>query len=342
MKQFVTFFLLCALPALAQSAPAPNPPELSIEGGVTVAPPQPSPGSEYRGIPDPSTALGFDVRGEYTANETVTGSLGNETLSCTGSPSNPCLIDATGATFESLTVSGSYVILQGGTVNARATDGAHMTLSCSYCVARDVEVSGPGVNTGHSTAVTLNSYSVWIGGSIHGFGENSVTAPEQDFHGIKVMNDDVWILEAEIYDNSGDSIQVGDASRGSASRVYIGGGYYHHNRENAVDIKDSRDVVVSGVYMEGFRPTSSSPGEAVIIHDDAYDARVYDNTIRDSTIGIVSSGLRGHIIDGNDVVGLSIGIQLRNTQDITVTNNTVSAPTPINLQSGVTGTVQDQ
>ena len=341
MKKHIPLLLLFMLPAVAQSAPAPSPPLLSIEGGVTVAPPETGAGYRYRGIPDPSAALGFDVTADYTANETVTGSRGTETLSCTGTAEQPCLIDASAATFDKLTVTGTYVIVQGGTVNAPGTDGPHVSVNCSYCVVREVEVSGPGVDTGHSSAVSLSSFSVWMGGSIHGFGDNRVDAAEQDFHGIKVMSDDVWVLDAEIYDCSGDSIQVGDASRGSASRVYIGGGYYHHNRENAVDIKDSHDVVVSGVYMEGFRPTSSSPGEAMIIHDDAYDARVYDNIVRDSTLGIVSSGLTGHVIDGNNVEALNTGIQLRNTTNITVTNNIVSAPTPIDVQGGITGTVQD-
>ena len=70
--------------------------------------------------------------------------------------------------------------------------------------------------------------------------------------------------------------------------------------------------------MEGFRPTSSSPGEALIVHDDAYDARIYDNIIRDSTLGIVSSGRSGHIID----------------------NDTIVAPIRIDVQGGVTGTIQ--
>jgi hypothetical protein len=135
-------------------------------------------------------------------------------------------------------------------------------------------------------------------------------------------------------------VQVGDASNGAAERIYIGGGYFHHNRENGVDIKDSQDIVVSGVMMEGFRPTSSSPGEALIIHDDAFDAQIYDNVITDSTMGMVSSGRAGHIIDGNNIQALNVGIQLRNTQNITVTNNTVVAPIRIEVQDGVTGTIQ--
>jgi hypothetical protein len=272
----------------------------------------------------------------------VTGSRGDATLSCNGTEANPCLIDASGATFSHLTLNGTYVILQGGRVNSPAgDDSAFSARGCNFCVIRDVELSGAKSDEGHSTAAGLGMYNVWLRGSIHGFGDNRQTAAEQDYHGIKVLGSDVWILDAEIYDVSGDSVQVGDASRGAAERVYIGGGYFHHNRENAVDIKDSQDVVVSGVMMEGFRPTSSSPGEALIIHDDAYDARVYDNVVRDATLGMVSSGESGHVIDGNNIQALSVGIQLRNTSNLTVTDNTVSAPTRIQVQSGVSGNIQD-
>lgn len=67
---------------------------------------------------------------------------------------------------------------------------------------------------------------------------------------------------------------------------------------------------------------------------------LYDNVVRDATLGMVSSGRAGHIIDGNNIQALSVGIRLRNTQNITVTNNTISAPVRIDVQDGVTGTIQ--
>jgi hypothetical protein len=313
------------------------PTNLTIDGGGIDPPP---PVSEYRGIPDPSDALGFDIRGDYVASETVSGSQGDATLSCTGTAQEPCLIDATAATFRTLTVNGRYVVLEGGKVNAPGNNGAHVRVSCSYCVVRDLHVEGPKNDTGHSSAVSMSSFSVWLGGKIHGFGDNRPEAREQDFHGMKVMSDDVWILDAEIYDVSGDSVQVGDASRGSASRVYIGGGYYHHNRENGVDIKDSNDVVVSGVFMEGFRSTNSDPGSALVVHDDAFDALIYDNIIIDAPVGIVSSGVRGHVINKNRISVSRTGIELRNTRGLTVTENVIEAPTCVNNQSGTDGDIQ--
>ena len=302
-----------------------------------------APGSTaYRGIPEPSKALGFDVRADYEADRTITGSRGKEALSCTGSEADPCVIDASGASFTRLSLSGSYVILDGGLVEAGSGRGPWFSSrDCNFCAIRDLEVAGPGTDSGHSSAVGLGPYNVWLRGSIHGFGDNRQDAREQDFHGIKLYGPHQWVLDAEIYDVSGDSVQIGDASRGSAELVYIGGGYFHDNRENGVDIKDSRNVVVSGVRMEGFLPTRSSSGVALVIHDDAFDAEIYDNVIADTTIGIVSSGVSGHVIQCNTVTAREIGIQLRHTRNITVIDNTIDAPRRIQTQGAVTGTVQD-
>ena len=298
-------------------------------------PPPPAGQSAYRGIPEPSDVLGFDVWATYNADQTVSGSQGNQSLTCNGTASDPCVIDASAATFTGLEVRGSYAILQGGRVNAPSDRGPFVSVaSCNRCVIRDLELSGPGTDNSHSSAVQMGDRTVWIRGKIHGFGDNRTSAREQDFHGIKIQQDQVWVLDAEIYDVSGDSIQVGDASRGVGTNVYIGGGYYHDNRENGVDIKDSTNIVVSGVTMSGFSPTSSDPGSAIVVHDDAYDSKFYDNNISDTRVGIVSSGRSGHIIDGNTIGASGTGIELRNTANCVISNNTISAPVPIDVQGG--------
>jgi parallel beta-helix repeat protein len=329
--------------------PTPNPtPTPNPNPNPTPTPtpnPNPNPtascGSPYQGIPDPCAQLGFDIYAQYDIDQSVNGARGDGNLSCNGTAANPCVIDAGGASFERVGLSGQYAILQGATVNAPAGSGPMVSLAqCNNCVIRDSHVIGPKVDSSHSSAVAMGKNTVWLRGSIRGFGDNRQNAREQDYHGIKIMTSDVWVLDAEITDVSGDSVQCGDASRGDCNRVYIGGGYMHHNRENAIDIKNSRDVVVSNVRMAGFRPTGSSPGEAVIVHDSAYNARILNNTIQDSTLGIVSSGESGHVIEGNKIQALSQGIQLRNTSNITVRGNQISAPTCVYRQSGVSGTVQ--
>lgn len=290
---------------------------------------------DYEGIPSPSVALGFDVFSEeLKPDKVLSGKLDRHTIECVGTAADPCFVDATNASFTSLKLKGKYIVLQGGKLSAPQARGPFVEL-CSYCVARDLHLVGPKTDNSHSSAVWMVENSVWLRGKIHGFGDNRTDAREQDFHGFKVMADNVWILEAEIFDMSGDSVQVGDASRGSANNVYIGGGRFYNNRENGVDIKDSRNVVVSGVTMYGFRPTESSPGEAIIIHDDAYDAKIINNDIYDSTMGIVSSGHEGHVITKNKIKAKDVGIELRNTRNLTVLENEIDAPQRYHIQHGL-------
>lgn len=308
----------------------------------TPEPPPPPSQTSYRGIPDPSATLGYDVFANYPAQQTVTGPQGQRQLTCNGTAANPCLIDASGATFTTVAISGSYVILQGGTVNAPSSNGPFVaTYQCTNCVIRDVTLTGPGIDNGHSSAVQLSNNSAWIRGSIAHFGNSSTSSREQDFHGIKIQANNVWVWEAEIYDVSGDSIQCGDATRGGCSNVYIAGGSYHSNRENAVDIKDSNNVVVSGVQMYGFSATQENgPNPAIVVHDDAYGSKFYDNDISQTIYGIVTSGVSGHEITGNTISASQIGIQCRNTQNVNISGNTISAPTRIDRQSNCNGIVQ--
>lgn len=327
-------------PASDEQSPAPQAPDNNTQAEDTAPPTQTSP-HNYEGIPDPSKALGFDVWKDYPVDKRVKGERGRERLSCKGTADKPCLIDASSAEFVQLALSGEYAILQGGLVFAESDRGPWFYSDCHKCVIRDLIVVGTKTDNGHSSAIRMNNFNVWIRGKVRGFGDNRPNAREQDYHGMKIMRNDVWVLDAEIYDVSGDSIQVGDASRGAPERVYIGGGHFYNNRENAVDIKDSRDVVVSGVTMSGFKRTASSSGEALIVHDDAFDAVIVNNTIRDTGIGIVSSGKSGHRIENNTIEARAVGIQIRSTRNITVQGNDISAPRRVHVNGGgVSGSIQ--
>jgi hypothetical protein len=142
-------------------------------------------------------------------------------------------------------------------------------------------------------------------------------------------------LNAEIFDVSGAAIQVGGAD------VYIGGGHLHDKRRRGSDIGNGANAVVSGVTLSGFRPTSSDPGSAVVVHDDGLASKFYDNVILSASVGIAMSGTAGHIVDGNSVQALEVGIALRNTANIVVADNDIAAPLRVARQGGVTGTVRD-
>lgn len=293
---------------------------------VTVSPtptPEPAPPSVYRGIPDPSTHLGFDVYADCVPDLILDQdySANAYTVTATGTTEKPFCVDATKAKFKKLTIAGEYIIFKGGLIVAPVNRGAWLQLSAPYSVVKDIELIGPKANVGAASAVLLSNDSVLLRAKIHGFGDSSTDAAENDYHGVKTTsNTNTWILDCEIFDNGGDSVQVGDASRGAASNVYIGGGFFYNNKENAVDIKDSTNIIVSGVTAYGFAPSASSDGTAMVVHDDAFGAKFYDNKITDSNKGIKSTGVSGHIIDGNNI-NARVAIECRNTNDVTIINN---------------------
>lgn len=318
------------------SAPPPPDPD------PTPPPPDPIPSGDYRGIPDPSNALGFDVYADYTPDQVITGThSGNFSISGTGTANDPYFVDATAATFNvgtgSVTVTGSYVVLNGGKINA--TGESSFNARASNSVYRNLDIGGNNSDWGHGATIFPASNTVFINVKVHDYGVINTTQ-EQDQHGWKIQANSVWILESEGYRLSGDGVQCGDASRGRCDNVYIGGGSFHNNRENGVDVKDSRNVVVSGVSLYGFAGTSSDPGAAIVVHDDAYDARFLDNIISNARIGVVTSGVSGHEIDGNSIQATFRGIECRNTQNVKITNNYISAPTPIERQSNCNGIIQ--
>lgn len=290
--------------------------------------PDPTPvvecGSPYRGIPDPCAVLGFDVYADYTPDRVLTGNLGNFTLTANGTAADPYFVDASAATFSKLTVSGSYIIVQGGFVDA--TNEGPVRSSAHHTVFRDVEVKGiNGINWGGGSAATLGDNSVWLRGSIHNFGMLGASDPENDQHGFKVFRDNIWILDLETYELSGDGVQVGDANSGNPTNIYIGGGYYHNNRENAVDVKNSTNVVVSGITARYFTPTQSSNGVAVVIHNDALGSKVYDSDLSDSVIALAITGGSGHVVDGNTLSGSSYALDLRSMSG-DFSNNVLNGP----------------
>lgn len=322
---------LSACGPLASSYPAPVP--VTAASGTAAGA-----GSMYRGIPDPVAILGFDPFADYPVDETVSGDLGRGVLDRRGTPADPYVIEASGAVWNDLELSGRYVILQNGTVKAVGDDGL-AAWQCEHCVIRDFEVAGPQRNVGHGSAVGLGNSSMWLRGSIHDFGDRRYDAPENDLHGIKTLGQDQWIWEANIYNMAGDSIQIGDAARGAAQRVYVAGGEFRGNRENCIDVKDSEDIVLSGFRCLDLLNPNDEFG--VVIHDDAYYVSVYDGYFSNVNYGIVSSGQVGHIIDGNSINARRIGIQLRSTQRMYVANNLIEAGARcIEIQGNVTGSIQ--
>jgi|GEM_PF-1247262 len=155
-----------------------------------------------------------------------------------------------------------------------------------------------------------------------------------DLHGITIGQGSrrAWILDNHIHHNSGDSFQACHYCKNYPQFVYIGRNVFHEDRENAVDLKTIHDVVVSENLMYGYKGSSSSGGDAVVIGSNGFEkgfgpTRVLfiANTIRDSARGIRVEGAGiAHII-GNFIYNVTQGIQLdKNATRLSIINNTIA------------------
>ncbi|MCC6278552.1 MAG: hypothetical protein IT289_11615, partial [Oligoflexia bacterium] len=147
---------------------------------------------------------------------------------------------------------------------------------------------------GNGTAVGVGGSNIVIfRNQIHDNGNVSSTS-ENDVHGIGGDANNVWVLENHTYRNSGDSVQFGHNDRNVYKSIYIGKNEMHHDRENAVDIKEVSDVVVSQNKIYGYRATSSSEGAAVVVHYCPINSFIIFNEIFDSQVGISSTSLNSN------------------------------------------------
>ena len=182
-----------------------------------------------------------------------------------------------------VTISGSYVIVEGIDV-----DGGGVNLSGNHVALRDSEVQRVN-NRGTATWVNGGNDVVIFRNRIHDNGVFSNS--ENDRHGVGGGGNRIWILDNEIFRNSGDGVQFGHQARNQFGHIYIGRNTMYGDRENAVDIKEVSNVVISQNTMSGYRASSSSEGAAVVVHDCPINTHVIFNTILDSHIGISSASL---------------------------------------------------
>ncbi|HVQ76388.1 MAG TPA: right-handed parallel beta-helix repeat-containing protein [Candidatus Binatia bacterium] len=209
----------------------------------------------------------------------------------------------------SVTISGSYVIVE----NIDA-DGGGVNLTGEHVALRSSEVR----NANKGTMVQISGTDVVVyGNRIHGNGDAD-SSSEADRHGVGGGGNRIWIVDNEIYRNGGDSVQFGHNGGNRFGTIYIGRNVMHHDRENAVDIKEVSNVVISQNTMYGYRATSSSEGAAVVLHYCPVNAQVIFNTIYDSSVGISASSLNSSCnsyrpvkigVIGNVIWNVGTGIQ---------------------------------
>ncbi len=155
---------------------------------------------------------------------------------------------------------------------------------------------------------------------------------EQDIHGTKARGENIWVVDSHIYRNGGDGVQVNGKNNNAddAQYIYIGRNVIHGDRENAIDIKAGRHVVISQNIMYDYDPTDGegSDGTAVVgAHEGSDIAWYLFNEIFDSSRGIRINeselSAREYIIGNiiHDVSGAAIYTRFDST--VYVVNNVI-------------------
>lgn len=221
-----------------------------------------------------------------------------DTVMASGTASSPVFIRGVGRPlFKSqsnsdgrqLRVNGAYYIVEGIVVGDSALSfefrGHHGVLRNSEIREHDPDWNSAAVYGQGNNFVVFNN-------SIHDNGD-AASSVERDIHGVKFSAgaSHVWVLDNQIRRNSGDDLQLGDdvSPEPWVHHVYVGRNIGQGSRENCLDVKQARDVILSQNDCSGSRPTSSSSGEAVVVHNNAERIWVIFNHIHDSEVGVVSA-----------------------------------------------------
>lgn len=205
---------------------------------------------------------------------------------------------------------GSYVVFDGfkfnasrKTVSMRSKDGSNL----HHAMVRNCLMEGPGTWDGNTACIDIYGTAgnlfhdlIVYNNTIHDFGDDNYMVggvyASNDYHGIQVSRDayNVWVLENTVYNLGGDSIQFGTAYaipvESIVNRIFVGKNVFHSNLENAIDVKQASDSVISQNECYDFIPTNGKSGVAIVIHNNPTGMWVIFNKVHSAGTGIISTG----------------------------------------------------
>ncbi|MBN2410228.1 right-handed parallel beta-helix repeat-containing protein [candidate division KSB1 bacterium] len=202
--------------------------------------------------------------------------------------------------------------------------------TAAYFAIRNCEIHNPpGKIINFGAAISARGSDVVIyKNHIH---HNITNDPRKggDCHGVNpgVGAKRVWILDNHIHHNSGDAVQACHACDPAPQYVYIGRNLLHEDRENGVDLKYVKDVVISQNILYGYKRASTSDGSAMVLGSDGMPNRpwVIFNEIYDSDNGIRNEETDNAWIIGNkiyNIKGFAIALE-KKSDDLYIIGNTV-------------------
>ncbi|HET9313956.1 MAG TPA: Calx-beta domain-containing protein [Vicinamibacteria bacterium] len=228
-----------------------------------------------------------------------------------GTPAAPVFIRGVGSPVFSgnqghIDVGGTNLIVEGlvlRSVNLSIDPG-------SSRVALRYNDIGVWPSAGPTSMVSAHNVTdvVVLGNHIHDAGDINST---QELDIIGVVVDDgsqrVWVVDNWIHHLAGDSVRVGDnppVPEPWARYLYVARNEFHDNQENGLDVKQSRDIIVSQNNMHHFKVPASGTddGTALVVHYDAERVWILFNKVHDSSNGIRCTGAAdGYYVIGNVV-----------------------------------------
>jgi hypothetical protein len=147
-------------------------------------------------------------------------------------------------------------------------------------------------STGTSaTSWTDNSLSdiVFYANVIHDNGtwDPNIAEGDEDNHGISIgVGTRMWVLDNEMYHNSGDGVQINGSS--ALNHIYIGRNIAWQNKQTGFWTKTAEDVVFSENVAYLHRPSSSASGAGIGFQYDPERVWFLFNTSYDNAHGIQS------------------------------------------------------
>jgi parallel beta helix pectate lyase-like protein len=215
----------------------------------------------------------------------------------------------TGRTSSGVTLKfqGSYFTVDGIVIDTIAASSGASSLSNFTFQNGELRNFSPGTN---GTAIALWGTNINIlNNEIHHNGD-AESPTEIDNSGTICVPGTVGlvIMGNRIHHNGGDGVTCGQDNTNDPAlwprNILIANNTIYRNRENAVDIKRARDVIVYGNVMYDYVSRDSSSGEAVVTHSGAQRVWILNNFIHTAELGIVSTGAADYIVAGNVITNI--------------------------------------
>ena len=215
-------------------------------------------------------------------------------------------------------VGGRYTIIENLALSATAISFHYSLAFRDHISIRNIEAFGPNaaIGVGNIGYTVPASQIVFYNNYIHDTAidiKGDTDTPSGNV-GIAVNSNSnhIWVVDNHVHRTGSDSFHSGHACV-NIDHVYIGRNEFHHDKENAIDIKAVRDFIISENKIYGYRGSCSSGADAIRVNDEGEQDNIWIifNEIYDSDVGIAPYGaifrpyVIGNLIYDTPVFGIS-------------------------------------